>query len=210
MVYQIEKHYSWNVNLFKVSAEIVGAEMEKIEKRDGEVTPKALLEEARSTNSPIHNLFDWNDTTAAEKYRLSQAGLAIRQIKVQIVRVPNEVKEVKLNIEKTDSTKEKHHIEEVNMRKAPTGFVAPIRAFVNIADSRNRQIGHNQGKFVNVITATENEESRKQVLLNALDELHRFQKKYEQYCEFASLFADIRRIESEINAGVERKAAVNE
>lgn len=51
-----------------------------IEARDGQATPKAIVEEARRRASPLHRCFDWDDTTAAEKYRISQAGDLVRHL----------------------------------------------------------------------------------------------------------------------------------
>ena len=77
MVYK----YEWSNGIEqKVSAEIVGNELSKIEEENGQVTKENFLETARSEESPLHNLFEWNDTVAAEKYRLSQAGYYIRML----------------------------------------------------------------------------------------------------------------------------------
>lgn len=51
---------------------------------DGAVTAHGLLDAARSRNSPIHRFFDWNDSSAAEKYRLSQARMLIRCVVVEV------------------------------------------------------------------------------------------------------------------------------
>lgn len=37
---------------------------------DGRLTPAEVLEEARNPESPLHDQFTWDDTEAAEKYRL--------------------------------------------------------------------------------------------------------------------------------------------
>lgn len=83
MVY--EKKYSWRAGK-SVPAQVAGEVMEMIEKRDGELTKEAFLEESRPENSPTHRLFDWDDTSAAEKYRLTQARICIQDIVVTIVR----------------------------------------------------------------------------------------------------------------------------
>lgn len=77
MVYKYEWNQGFNL---KVSAEVVGNELSRIEEENGEVTKESFLETARSEESPLHNLFEWNDTVAAEKYRLSQAGYYIRML----------------------------------------------------------------------------------------------------------------------------------
>lgn len=44
----------------------------------GIVTPKEVLNKARNKRSPVHKYFDWDDSSAAEKYRLDQARALIR------------------------------------------------------------------------------------------------------------------------------------
>lgn len=66
-----------------VSAQIAGEELEKIEARDGEITPRAVVEEARPEGSKLHNVFEWDDEKAAEQYRLTQASHFIRCIVVR-------------------------------------------------------------------------------------------------------------------------------
>lgn len=44
--------------------------------RDTEITPEQVLEKARDEQSELHKCFEWNDSIAAEKYRLQQARTA--------------------------------------------------------------------------------------------------------------------------------------
>ena len=69
---------SWNV-----SAQIAGKELEKIEARDGEITPQAVVDEARPEGSALHKIFEWNDEKAAEQYRIHQAKTFIRCVVVK-------------------------------------------------------------------------------------------------------------------------------
>ena len=87
MVY--EKKYSWRAGK-NVSAQVAGEVMEKIEKRDGVVTKESFLEESRPKKSPTHKLFEWDDSVAAEKFRLHQSAMAIRDIVVTIVKSEEE------------------------------------------------------------------------------------------------------------------------
>ena len=96
MVGMVAKQYSYLVNKYKVPADVVGKTMEKIEERDGKVTKESFLEESRPVSSPTHNMFEWNDAIAAEKYRLEQSSEIIRNIQIEIVEVP--AKEVQLEI----------------------------------------------------------------------------------------------------------------
>ena len=65
--------YEYVGRQFRVSADIVGAEMERIEARDGQVTSKSLLDAGRPEESVLHSLFEWDDSKAAEKWRLQQS-----------------------------------------------------------------------------------------------------------------------------------------
>lgn len=58
---------------YKVDAQIVGEEIEKIEAEKGVVTAKDIVDRARPKNSPIHDLFEWDNKIAAEKWRLHTA-----------------------------------------------------------------------------------------------------------------------------------------
>lgn len=74
--------YKWRFYNYKIDANIVGQEMEKLEKEYGEVTAQLLLDNARSKKSKLHDLFEWNDTVAAEKFRLAQATQIITALAV--------------------------------------------------------------------------------------------------------------------------------
>jgi hypothetical protein len=46
--------------------------------------PKQIVELARPKNSPIHKFFDWDDRTAAAKYRIRQASRLVRSLYIKI------------------------------------------------------------------------------------------------------------------------------
>ena len=48
------------------------------------VRPLDLVEAARPADSPLHDGFEWDDTTAAEAYRRRQAAYILRSIEVEI------------------------------------------------------------------------------------------------------------------------------
>ena len=65
-----------------VKAQDAGEELERIQQCHGKVTPDIVVDEARPTDSPLHNVFEWDDEKAAENYRHSQASVLIRSIEV--------------------------------------------------------------------------------------------------------------------------------
>ena len=55
----------------RVAAQVVGARLEQLRiAGDGELTPEVVIADARHSASPLHSLFEWDDTEAAHQYRL--------------------------------------------------------------------------------------------------------------------------------------------
>lgn len=65
--------YQWKTGFYKTSAQIAGEELERISALPSGLTAQAVVDESRPMVAPLHNEFDWNDETAAEKYRQHQA-----------------------------------------------------------------------------------------------------------------------------------------
>lgn len=106
MVY---KEYSWKVTGVGCSAQDAGETISEIEKRDGVVTKESFLEASRPIEAPTHNAFEWNDSVAAEKYRLEQSGRIIRNLCVKIIKddKPEKVTAY-VNVSKTTADKAKY------------------------------------------------------------------------------------------------------
>ena len=68
----------WKIKgLYKADAETIYNEIMSI----GEtVRPSDVVELARDENTALHNLFTWDDSVAAERYREHEAGCIIRNI----------------------------------------------------------------------------------------------------------------------------------
>lgn len=67
--------YKWRPQAgIKINAKIAGEHLEKLRVRhNGKLTPRAVLEDAKSRTSPLHKAFEWSETKAATEYRLWQA-----------------------------------------------------------------------------------------------------------------------------------------
>lgn len=59
------------------------AEILRVERKKG-LTPKNLVEEAKDESNPLHEFFEWEDSVAANEYRLYQARVLINEVKVII------------------------------------------------------------------------------------------------------------------------------
>lgn len=87
MIYQ----YQWREGArVPAPAQVVGERLEAIRAaHDGDLTPDAVVDDARAADSPLHPCFEWNDSAAAEEWRREQAKYLIRHIEVQIQPAPN-------------------------------------------------------------------------------------------------------------------------
>jgi hypothetical protein len=163
--------YSWRGGFaYKVPASTVGTALESIEARDGNVTSQSFLEYSRPEDSATHSLFEWDDSIAAEKYRLRQAGAIINQLEVKL--------------EYKDAPPQETEIE-----------IVPVKAFMNVAAKAPTETG----VFVNAVTVQSEKEYRSAVLKNALGDLKAFQKKYSNFKEFSKVIAAITEVEKDLN-----------
>lgn len=68
-----------------VPAEVAGHEIERVEQKYGEVTAVNLLDESRPEDAPLHKCYEWDDSVAAEQYRLFQSRKILSAVHVVIL-----------------------------------------------------------------------------------------------------------------------------
>lgn len=64
----------------KLDANDTANELERIRNKYGLLQPELVVAESRKENSILHNAFEWDNTKAAEQYRVSQARYLIRVV----------------------------------------------------------------------------------------------------------------------------------
>lgn len=76
--------YEWKrQQISKVSAQIVGEELEKLEKiNHGALLPATIVRAAKPKRSKLNGCFEWDDRKAAKRYRENQARELLRKIVV--------------------------------------------------------------------------------------------------------------------------------
>lgn len=81
------KEYRWKIkSLAKdVKEEDAIREFEHIQYMYGEITAKTILKVAADPKSCFHKLFEWDDSKAAQQYRLQQSRVLINNIDIVIV-----------------------------------------------------------------------------------------------------------------------------
>ena len=83
MVYKIA-----NGAHIKTPAAIVGQVFEALEKTEEGLTAQTLLDASRPKDAPLHQEYEWDDSKAAEAYRLTQSSYILRSLVI----VPDEQK----------------------------------------------------------------------------------------------------------------------
>jgi hypothetical protein len=71
------------VDLPVALVETLEARIEEMVATHGKVAPSQIVEAARDENSPLHQVFEWDDTIAAQEHRLLQARQLIRTVVVR-------------------------------------------------------------------------------------------------------------------------------
>ena len=174
------KKYSYSFGSFSVSADVVGRVIEEIEEKDGSVTKESFLNASRPIESPTHDLFEWDDAIAAEKFRLRQSRRVIDHIcvEVDVAHVGND-----------GIGKRTFDVPIGGSRKSC------VRAFVNTEECS----GTRAGKFRSFEKAMSNHEMRRVVVANALREFNQVLSKYKFLKEFEPIAESVAQVEAENN-----------
>jgi len=70
---------------FKGDPQAIGERITALSDKSGaQVSPEMVLDDAKKKTSPMHNIFTWNDDTAAHQWRTHQARMLLNHITVQI------------------------------------------------------------------------------------------------------------------------------
>ena len=65
------------------SPQVVGEKHSELFKAHGKVTPEIVIKHAEDKNSVLNGAFDWNDKSAAKKWRLHTARHLIRSVVIE-------------------------------------------------------------------------------------------------------------------------------
>ena len=155
MVYKWVSGYRTSVN-----AQEAGEIMDRLA-REGNLTPQALVDEARPEESPLHKGFEWDDARAAEKYRRAQAVTMIRavvvsesdvseagseEVKVKVFNLPERgtsyesLKTILVDEEKTDSLMARA-LAELRTYKAKYSQIEKLSKLMLAIDETLKEIG---------------------------------------------------------------------
>ena len=89
----------------KANPQKIGEELARLSaKTKGRLTPKAIVEAAKDSRNILHRHFDWEDKTAAQKWRISQAQDLVRAIHTENADTESGVARAFLSINDKDGT----------------------------------------------------------------------------------------------------------
>jgi hypothetical protein len=72
-------HYHWRDNSWeRGNPQEIGEYLEHLyQKNGGKLTSAIMVQDAARKNSPLHELFDWDDASAATKYRVTRVNAVL-------------------------------------------------------------------------------------------------------------------------------------
>lgn len=85
----MEKKFVWKAGTqFPVDAQVAVDTIAALQKSLGKdtVTAQELLDDSRAEDSPLHSCFEWDDSIAAEKFRVDQARRLIGSIEIEWIK----------------------------------------------------------------------------------------------------------------------------
>ena len=134
----------------KLDAQEVGAELDRIRQVNGSLRPEQVVKQAKSRRAKLHSVFEWDDAAGGERYRMEQARLMIRSVKI--------------------------------IYENTEGEESEVRAFTSIRNPDNK------GRiYVATEEGMERRETRDEILMQCLNGLIRWRKRWAEYNELAEV-----------------------
>lgn len=102
----MSRKFAWSHPRFQRLADPqkVGEALEAVrEKHGGALRAADIVTAAKSKKSPLHKLFEWDDTEAAQKHRNHQARTIITSIRIKVIdREDSEVRRIYVNVHQAE------------------------------------------------------------------------------------------------------------
>src|SRR5690606_20827102 len=112
-----------------VDAQVAGETLEAIREKAGAITPHNVVDESRPSNAPLHPYFEWDDTVAAEQWRLEQARGLIQSVVVVFSEGPAVGRETRAFVS-------------LSRENSPTPAYYPIAVALSDEDMRRRVVAN--------------------------------------------------------------------
>lgn len=89
---------TWGKHFFKADATKCASEIMEICDQMESATPQQILEKARDESTELHKCFTWDDSIAAEKYRIHEARQIVCQLKIVEQDIDNKSKPTAIRV----------------------------------------------------------------------------------------------------------------
>ena len=89
---------TWGKHFFKADATKCASEIMEICDQMESATPQQILEKARDESTELHKCFTWDDSIAAEKYRIHEARQIVCQLKIVEQDIDNKQKPTAIRV----------------------------------------------------------------------------------------------------------------
>ncbi len=111
------------------------ARIRQLESPDGTITPQTVLDDAQDPASPLHEHFEWDDTKAAQAYRLDQARQLIRSVRLVITNTESVVRTVAYVRDPNRAAHDPGYVNTFRLRQSPDDARAALMAELARADA---------------------------------------------------------------------------
>jgi len=116
-----------------VRTESIKSELTRIAAHyNGVLNPRQVVEAARDESHALHGEFCWDDSEAADRYRIAQAGALIRRVSYTITRQDPKTKEIRLTTTRAYQSRP-------SMRSADGGY-EDVNAIVSDEEKRQEML----------------------------------------------------------------------
>lgn len=166
--------FAWKPNSrIPVKPDVAATELRKVYEQHRAVTPDAVVDAAKDEDSPLHPVFQWDDTEAAREYREQQARHLMRSLVVTYRRQDGELTPPIRAFVKLVSSADDPALDMDTEDATQPRVYLPVRQIMGEDDHRRRYVRQ------------------------ALQELGTWRRRYRDISEFAKLFEAIDQLEEE-------------
>jgi len=141
----------------------------------GLISPRKVLDYARDPQTSLHRKFEWDDTRAAEDYRLWQARKIIR---LELVVLGKDEKGQTIIVSRIESEEDGSGGHEV-------------RAYVSLTSDR---AGDDSGGYRSLVDVLSDESYREQMLESAKKDMTIFKRKYQVLSQLSRVFEEMDKV----------------
>lgn len=89
---------TWGTRKFKADASKCASEILEICNQMESATPQQILEKAKDSQTELHKCFTWDDSVAAEKYRIFEARQIVCSMKIVEQKPDKEAEETQIRV----------------------------------------------------------------------------------------------------------------